>query len=69
MFITNIWINCLKNKESYFFYRNREIVINYIYLGLTYLEVAASAQTNKKACVEYLLKSGAGYHEAYTGKS
>ena len=37
------------------------------YLGLTYLELAATASRKNKEGVQYLLDKGADYHEAYTG--
>ena len=38
-----------------------------MYLGLTYLEIAATATENNEECVQYLLKRGADYHSAYAG--
>ena len=37
------------------------------YVGLTYLELAATAKENNKECVQYLLERGANYHSAYAG--
>ena len=40
----------------------------YMYVGLTYLELAATAKKNNEECVQYLLERGADYHSAYAGK-
>ena len=39
----------------------------YTYVGLTYLELAATAKKNNEECVQYLLERGADYHSAYAG--
>ena len=38
-----------------------------MYVGLTYLELAATAEENNEECVQYLLERGADYHSAYAG--
>ena len=38
-----------------------------MYVGLTYLELAATTKENNEECVEYLLERGADYHSAYAG--
>ena len=38
-----------------------------MYVGLTYLELAATAEENNEECVQYLLERGAEYHSAYAG--
>ena len=38
-----------------------------MYVGLTYLELAATAKKNNEECVQYLLERGADYYSASAG--
>ena len=60
------FINFIDDWIIIFFYHIK-ILTDDNYLGLIYLEIAATAHENKERIVEYLLDSGAGYHKAYTG--